>query len=447
MRRIVFSSSSFALALLVVTGCEAPAPAGACPTETTGPTVHHGTITGEETWTAAASPHVVDGDVEVTEGGKLTIEPCAEVRFASGTGLAVAYDGEDEHGTLVAEGTEEAPIHLHGDGGARWSGVVVAAPGSATLRHVILEGTSGDAPWGRGSLTIYGDDQLPVKKPVLVDHVTLKDSGAFGVEAHWLAGFAEGSTDLEITGAAQYPMLVGENELDSIPPGAYTGNANDAIELVSEGAGVAGSGLQADATLHDRGVPYVVGVDSEDTIIVGGTLSGEPATLTIEPGVEMRFMHDSVLAVELFTGQDELATGVLRAVGTADKPIVFTSGENAPKPGDWQGIWFGNRIRPENRIENARIEYAGGDIHASLATCNAPPVFSAGVILTSAPSDAFVQHTTFSHITGYGVLRGWAGPSAPHFVDTNTFEDVSACAESAPTGPDNDCPDTPPACL
>lgn len=444
------------LSLVIAPACDLPAPVdpqepvGACPISTSGPTYHSGAVTGVEIWSAAASPHIVEAEVEINAGGKVTIEPCAEVLIAEDRTIAVAYGGENEQGALIAEGTAERPIRFRGLDGAAWAGMVVRAPGTAVLRHVIIEGASGDVPWGDAALTLLGDAQLPVKRTAILDHVTIKDSGLYGVEVREMGGFADGSTGLVVTGSGKtrpaYPLLVNEHALDSIPPGQYTGNARDEIHLVADGAGVAGSGLQTDATIHDRGVPYVVGVDGETTLIVGGTLSGAPATLTIEPGVVMRFANNSALAVELFTTDEDTSTGILSAVGTPDKPIVFTSGADSPRPGDWQGIWFGSLFQPGSRVEHARIEYAGGDISSTLPTCNEPEVYSGGVILTAPPSEQFIKHTTFAHITGYGVLRGWVGPLAPDFLDTNTFEDLTACAQSAPEGENHACPDVPPAC-
>ncbi|CAN99285.1 putative secreted protein [Sorangium cellulosum So ce56] len=446
--------ASLALVTLALAACdpaELPdgAPAGACPAPR-GPTVHSGDrIADDETWTAEGSPHIVESFVEITEAARLTVEPCAEVQFAENAGIGVAYIGEGQEGALIAEGTEERPIRLAGKDGARWVGVLVQAPGTATLRHVTIEGASGDSPDGEASLVIHGDMTMPVKKPVLVDHVTIKDSISHGVEVNRMAGFADGSTELVVTGSGleqpAYPLVVSEHALDSIPTGQYTGNARDEIRVIDEGAGRAASGIQTDATVRDRGVPYIIGSSEGATLIVGGTLDGSVAKLTIEPGVVLRFVRGASLSVELFSTEDP-ATGVLHAVGTPDKPIVFTSAEESPAAGDWMGIWFGSVFQPENRIEHARIEYAGSETHSILLTCNEPGIHEGGVILTTPPPSQFIQHTTFAHITGHGVHRGWRGPSAPDFADTNTFEDLTGCAVSTPPDEDLYCPEPPPTC-
>src|SRR5256885_5877906 len=54
----------------------APTPPAGCATPTGPGTEHATSITADETWTAAASPHVIVYDLDV-KGATLTIEPCA----------------------------------------------------------------------------------------------------------------------------------------------------------------------------------------------------------------------------------------------------------------------------------------------------------------------------------------------------------------------------------
>ncbi|HSO33890.1 MAG TPA: hypothetical protein VLT33_15260, partial [Labilithrix sp.] len=91
---------------------DASAPAVDCPAPTAGPTVHTGDVKGDEVWTAAASPHVLDANVNIRDGAKLTIEPCAEVLLAKGAHLQVAYPITPNTGTLIAEGTAAKPIRF-----------------------------------------------------------------------------------------------------------------------------------------------------------------------------------------------------------------------------------------------------------------------------------------------------------------------------------------------
>ena len=59
------------------------APVSKCVAPTGAGTLHKGDVKDGEVWTAAASPHIVEYDVVVRNGAKLTIEPCAIVKVAS----------------------------------------------------------------------------------------------------------------------------------------------------------------------------------------------------------------------------------------------------------------------------------------------------------------------------------------------------------------------------
>jgi len=67
-------------------------------------TLKSGTLISNETWTAGGSPYVIQGNVLVSTGVTLTINPGVIVKFNSGMGLN-AYMG-----TLVAQGTYTNPI-------------------------------------------------------------------------------------------------------------------------------------------------------------------------------------------------------------------------------------------------------------------------------------------------------------------------------------------------
>ena len=62
-----------------------------------------GTISEEETWSALDSPFQVTGNVVVSSGVTLTIEPSVTVKFDSGKALQI-------RGELVAQGTSVSPI-------------------------------------------------------------------------------------------------------------------------------------------------------------------------------------------------------------------------------------------------------------------------------------------------------------------------------------------------
>ena len=64
-----------------------------------------GNVSG--TWDIAGSPYLIGGDITVPDSTTLSIEPGVEVLFQSWYSLTV-------NGTLIADGTESAPILFGG---------------------------------------------------------------------------------------------------------------------------------------------------------------------------------------------------------------------------------------------------------------------------------------------------------------------------------------------
>ena len=88
-------------------------------------------------------------------------------------------------------------------------------------------------------------------------------------------------------------------------------------------------------------------------------------TLLIAPGTTLRFAFvdrdgDGVGDAGLHV------LGRIEAVGTPAAPIVFTSAETDPQPGDWQGLVFDNS--KDNLFAENRFEYAQHALHAHFSS-------------------------------------------------------------------------------
>jgi hypothetical protein len=404
-------------------------------------TTHAKNVESNETWTAAGSPHIVTSPIAVLNGSTLTIEPCAEVRMAKDTSIDVASPS-DSTGVLKAEGTAQKPIKIIGNvPGERWRQIFVRVPGGkATLRHVTLEGGGADLETMHATLFVRGPGEWPSRRDVLVDHVTIKGSQAFGAVFDRAAAFADGSSDLVVEGAGDFPLRIGEAAIHTLPKGKYTGNATDEI-LVYEDAVSPGSGLRENATMKDHGVPYRIGQGTNKRMAVEG------ATLTIEPGVKLRFEKDASFVVH-HQNEDAVAQAAVVAVGTAANPIVFTSAAAAPAAGNWIGLYFGGKPLGTNRLEHVRIEYAGAECLCGGSTCSdIGGKHDSAIHIPRQPAAGFsVTNTTFANIDGHGVHRAWVGTNAPSFIATNTFTNVSGCPQTLPFPEGGTCPDPMPAC-
>ncbi len=74
----------------------------------------------------------------------------------------------------------------------------------------------------------------------------------------------------------------------------------------------------------------------------------EGATLAIEPGVKIKFHYDSGINV----------LGTLKAIGSEDEPIIFTSLTEELLPGYWLGIKFGETSK-DSELERIKLSFAG----------------------------------------------------------------------------------------
>lgn len=418
-------------------------PSQQCAAPTGGPTTHSGTISADETWSAAGSPHVLTSNVTIAAGATVTVEPCAELRLAPAMSLLV-------DGTLHARGAAGQRITMHQDvAGQRFGTLTVNAPGYADLAYVDISGGGGGNPSYGGTVLVTGKD-FPPAKPLRVEKVTISDSAGLGLALwHW-AAFADGSSGLTIRGAGAdlpdypYPLRVSLNTLSSIPTGDYTGNAVDAIQVVGEAPHWT---VEKDDTVHARGVPYRIGGhgDLGDIRIDGGD---KLATLTIEPGVTLE--HTSTAAnigrLEVGVTGPTSPTARIIAVGTADKPIVFSGvGPAGVAAGAWAGITFKGPLAPDNRLEHVRIDAAGAHDGARGFGCLPGGALDTdgAVKLFSEPSKAFLLNSTISRSSSNGVFRAWTG-SQVDFMATNTFEDVAGCKQVLPKPPTGSCPTDPP---
>src|SRR5207244_10433561 len=138
-------------------------------------------------------------------------------------------------GKLIAEGTADRPIHITNDvAGKPFSRI--ASSNEIRLAYVTIDG--GGDPLnsglpGAGVLDLQGDEFSPTQGLLHVDHVTINGSGDNGIRLTDRAGFTPASTDLTITGAAQYPVAMWEASVGTLPSGSYTGNAHDEILLAA----------------------------------------------------------------------------------------------------------------------------------------------------------------------------------------------------------------------
>ena len=178
----------------------------------------------------------------------------------------------------------------------------------------------------------------------------------------------------------------------------------------------------------------------EDTVwsgrirITGDVYVKEGVTLTILPGTVVRF--DTIepkleeqggrnmlgLDSPYFPGAELIVRGRLLAVGTKDRPIIFTSSDRAAKPGAWGAI---NLLGSNgNVVEYCRISYAYNGVHNHASTAVViNNVFSQnGTALSFKKADfnhpcwMFVEHNT--------IVGNKSGISMRNAIANVAFNDI-----------------------
>lgn len=405
-----------------------------CPPVTGAGTTHDKTLTADETWTAATSPHVVDFSLSIPKDRTLTIEPCAVVQMKGTVGLTV-------EGKLLALGAADKPIRFErGDAATAWTSLETREGAELRLAYTTVEG-GGNANGGRptqfGTLDIRG-----ALATFFADHVTVKGSQSLGVWVREDGAFAPGSQDLTITGGATFPMSMWGSAVATMPSGTYTGNETDEIILPAEGTR---DDIRKDTTLRDRGVPYRIGGPTGGKTLTVGQ-DGAAPLLTIEPGVTLRF--DKEVRIHIDATAAGVAQGALKAEGTAEKPITFTSASATPAAGDWVGIVLEGTPDPRTKIAHAKVAFAGGGSGISSYGCPSPMNTSfsneaAILVVGGAAPGALITNTTIESSAGEGIVRGWTG-SEIDLLATNTFTNVARCNQTFPKPSAGICPDPAP---
>lgn len=327
-------------------------------------------VTKSLTLTQACSPWhaplpVLVGDA--TNHPVLTVEPGVTVTFASGAYFSIGMaQTAAAPGGLQALGTAASPIVLtsgaaNPSAGA-WGGVYFnpTADTTSTLSHAVVKYAGQqfapllNTPIDLGSIYVDAGTASPLSNStplhILLSSLTVSDNGGSGIVFFGpYAGFAASSGALTITDWASggYPIVIDANSADTLPTTLTTGSGQQGgIGIIAEEANISGGG--SDLLVHDETwpalpIPYIVDASDYSStgsgcgIMVDGTTSAT-ITLTITAPNTVEFQKPATGgACGIYVSQNH-SGGQIVANGTASAPIVFTSVQATPAPGDWAGI-------------------------------------------------------------------------------------------------------------
>jgi hypothetical protein len=154
----------------------------------------------------------------------------------------------------------------------------------------------------------------------------------------------------------------------------------------------------------------------EDVLITGSVEIPSEVNLTIQPEVTIRFReqgnnmlssqeHPSKAPPRLQPQSTSIVVfGTLNAHGTADKPIVFTSGNEAPGPRDWDSI----AVEEGGKVELEHVVLENGYF---------------GLQVNTPTSQAAVSHSTIRHVTTTGIATGDHPINGPIIISDSQFLD------------------------
>lgn len=292
----------------------------------------NGTISVDTTWHAADSPvEVCVSGINVAQGVTLTIQPGVLVKFDNSVSNLLSVQG-----TLSAIGTPAQPITFTGmlASPGSWEGLLVngsvGSPAVLTLDHAVLEygGINGS----------YGAQISADRAQVSIAHSLIRNGAGNGVYTTVNTSIIVDSTSFVSNGLNALHLNSGSTDL-LLTNLSANGNGTDGVRL--------GGTVYMHGQRHwtAPGIPYIV--DSPVSNVPGDTL-------TIDPGVDLRFTSSGVLSIG----------GQLTAIGTPSQPITMTG--TVKTPGSWRGIVAdGGNSRATVQLDYLTIEYAGNDIHGA----------------------------------------------------------------------------------
>lgn len=393
---------------------------------------HSANISANETWAGDGVTHVVPSGFSINGNAIVTIQPCAIVALGPGVSITLR-----DNARLVAAGTSATRfiVFRRNDPNQAWGGLRGVSPTSLIdLSWTRLLGGGGggtNQPMIAISGIGYGSLPTPVLRTI---EVLIDGSSGIGINIDTNGAFTSDSRALTIRGSAGRPVHTTMMSLGSFPIGIYTGNGTDEILIHGPGANVF-----ANMTVDDLGVP--VRIPFGGLYVGPAPPAAAPVTLTLRPGVVFRFPRvGGQTGARVTFGTNGAApnnlVGILNAVGTAAKPIVFTSGEANPAPGDWVGLWL--NTANGSRLDYVEINYAGGATGIQSNNCRPINTRDQAALFVGSFSDQYVPPSnliTNSRITNsayYGINAMWLAQTfnAPDLTATNVFQSNARCRQT-----------------
>lgn len=344
------------------------------------------------TWNKLDVPYQLSSSTMEISSVVLTIAEGTTIKSNQDTRIEVVNEG-----ALSAVGTSDNPITFTATDAQPgwWHGIYIRESSNLNneLDYVTVEYAGGENYSRSGSGNVVVGRGFSDDSHITITNSTFQHSGTFGL---WVRsnGDIEDSGDNTYSDNQESPVSIGSNNVHLLDAeSSYTGNDKDYIE-VRGGHDVNSENV----TWKNLDVPYQA---TSSEIEVSGV------TLTIDPGTTVQFEQGGRL--ELLTGSGFIADG------TADEPILFTATDE--QAGWWDGIYVRESNNQNNVIDNATIEYGGGEDYSRTGAGNL-------VVGRSFNDDSFISvtNTTIKDSDTYGIYVHENGSANSDVCTENTFE-------------------------
>jgi parallel beta-helix repeat protein len=263
-----------------------------------------GDITASTAWDLAGSPYVVDNNVYVYNGARLTIDPGVVVNLPDSRfiqiGRNVNHNATDK-GALSANATVANPITFQRTGSLRWGGIIFEGRGAAAMtsglrRCTLSEGGRG----GRaGLIEFYGHSTATV------ENCTLDYSDARGIYCD--ATSRPTILTNTVSHCSSEPVRIAAENADALSGNTYSGNNPNAVTTYGD--------ITRSLTWTTEGVAYVP--DANITVYKG-------ALWTLSPGVVVALNDSKCIFVGQNVNHDGTDQGAIAALGTSGNPVTLT---------------------------------------------------------------------------------------------------------------------------
>lgn len=290
-------------------------------------------VDGESTWIEILPHFQLDKAVVVQDGGVLTINPGVNALWVETDESEIGGITVRDGGTLIAIGTPGNPITFQSSHSQGWRGIYIENGATATLEYCSLLGTG------------YANTPLLTAglSDTIVRHCTINGSAGHGIHLN-SAGNHTIIEDITIINCAGHAIYQNTGDMNpQIAQVNFDGNAENAVFISAGTPAVAG--VFREVNWRMTGAPYVIS---------GWYRVGENGVLSIEPGVRVEFT-ESPSALQSHIAA--VAKGRVNILGTPGSPVLLTSHETEPEPGDW--AYLAVDENGAGTWENLIVEYAG----------------------------------------------------------------------------------------